>query len=235
MRELVDASKLSSDPTTFIQQLSSQHNVRVDVFDIPVFIQRGSALRIIGITQAFEVFLDRMIEAHPRLGNRDGRKNSETVLDFILRKLSLPQEVGTTFTNSVDYRLYSYYRTLRNAVAHQNNKSAGSNPGSSIKELQTATSADLRYGRFVAPNNAQGLTFDDYVLFSRAAKATAAELCRISGPSDAEIGEWLDIHRDRSGNLERQANNVRTLLRFHFALDDAHAESFVVNLRLTGQ
>jgi hypothetical protein len=33
MREFIDASKLALNSTTFIQQLSAKHNLRVDVFD----------------------------------------------------------------------------------------------------------------------------------------------------------------------------------------------------------
>jgi hypothetical protein len=89
--------------------------------------------------------------------------------------------------------------------------------------------------RLAAPNGVQGLTFDDYVLFSRAAKSVAAQLCQISGLSEPEIMEWLEKQRDRSGSVRRQANNVRTQLRIVFGLDPESAEKFVVNLGLAGQ
>jgi hypothetical protein len=107
MREFIAASKLASNPTAFIQQLSGKHGIQVDEFDITLFVQRGAALRIIGVTQAFEGFLDKMIQGHPRVQNKKGRKDGETLLDFIIRKLALPADVAAAFTDALDYKLYS--------------------------------------------------------------------------------------------------------------------------------
>ncbi len=232
MREFIGASKLSANPTTFIQELSSKHGIRVDVFDTALFARRGSALRIIGITQAFEGFLDKMIESHPRIGNRDGRRDDEPLLNFVVRKLVVPKHVATSFTDGLDYKLYSYYRLLRNSIAHHTQPTAAS---ASLIELQRATRTDIRYVRLAAPNSAHGMNFDDYVLFSRATKSVAAQLCQISGLSEPEITDWLETQRDRSGSIERQANNVRTQLRIAFGLDLQSAEPFVVKIGLSGQ
>jgi hypothetical protein len=232
MREFIAASTLSANPTTFIQTLSSKHGIRVDVFDTAFFMRRGSALRIIGITQAFEGFLDRMIENHPRIGNRDGRRGDETLLNFVVRKLDVPKHVAASFTYGLDYKLYSYFPLLRKGIAHPTHPTAAS---ASLIELQNATAADTRYVRLAAPNSAHGLNFDDYVLFSRASKSVAAQLCQISGLSEPEIMDWLEKQRDRSGSIERQVNNVRTNLRIAFGLDLQSAEPFVVNLGLSGQ
>src|SRR5580704_16473117 len=72
MREFIAASELSSSPATFIQQLSAKHGIRVDAFDMALFVRRSSALRIIGVAQAFEAFLDKFIEGHPRIVSKDG-------------------------------------------------------------------------------------------------------------------------------------------------------------------
>jgi hypothetical protein len=235
MREFISASRQSSSPTTFIQKLSGKHGVRVDVFDIGLFVRRGSALRIIGVTQAFEGFLEKFLESHPRIQNRKGRQDDETLLNFVVRKLGLSSVVAAAFTDAFDYRLYTYYRQLRNGIAHQTQQPQTSAAVPSLQALQKDTANDARYIRLSAPNTADHLTFDDYVLFSRAAKAIAARLCEISGLSEPEIMEWLEMHRDRSGSIKRQANNVRTLLRVAFGLDPGSAEKFVINLNLVGQ
>jgi hypothetical protein len=235
MREFIAASELSSSPTTFIQQLSAKLGIRVDAFDMALFVRRSSALRIIGVAQAFEAFLDRFIEGHPRIVSKDGRKDDETLLTFVVRKLALPKDVRIAVINSLDYKLYDYYRQIRNGVVHQVRQIQPATQLASLHELQGPSAADPRYARLVAPNSAQGLTFDDYVLFSRAAKSIAAQLSQISGPSGAEIIDWIERHRDKSGSLARQANNVRTLLRVAFGLNPESADEFVIHLKLMGQ
>jgi len=235
MREFIAASKRFSSSTAFVQQLSQQHGIRVDVFDIGLFVRRGAALRIIGVTQAFEGFIDRYIESHPRIQDKEGRKKGELLLNFVVRKMGSPKSTVDSLTDSLDYKLYSYYRQLRNGIAHQTTATQSATALSLLHPLQTETHNDPRYVRLAAPNDPQGLTFDDYVLFSRAAKAVAANLCQIGGLSEQEIVEWLETKRDRSGSLIRQANHVRTLLRIAFGLDRQAAETFADRMNLTGQ
>lgn len=235
MREFIEASKLAPNSTTFIQQLSAKHNVRVDVFDTALFVRRGAALRIIGVTQSFEGFLEAFIETHPRIQDKEGRKRGEPLLDFIVRKIGVPRDTADRFTDGLDYKLYGYYRQLRNGIVHQAMPTQVATASFVLSPLQTATHDDPRYVRLKAPNDPGALTFDDYVLFSRAAKAVAAQLCQIGGLSEEEIIEWLEAKRDRSGLPSRQANNVRTLLRIACGLDRQDAEVFVTKMKLTGQ
>jgi hypothetical protein len=156
-------------------------------------------------------------------------------LSFFVRKLALPKDVGIPFFDSLDYKLYNYYRELRNGIAHQVRPIQSAAELVSLHELRERTAADPRYTRYAAPNSVQKLTFDDYVLFSRATKFIAAQLSQIGGPSRTEIMDWIEKRRDKSGSLARQANNVRTLLRVEFGLNPESADEFVINLKLMGQ
>ena len=234
MREFIDASKLFNSPTDFIRQLSLKHGIHVDVFDLALFVQRGSALRIIGVTQAFETFLDRFIEGHPRIQTREGRRNDEALLSFVVRKLALTNNVTSEFTGALDYKLYNYYRQLRNGIAHEKLQNQRAANLGLLRELRIESVADSRYTRLAAPNSAQALTFDDYVLFTRATKSIGAKLCQIGALSDSEIVDWLEKHRDRNGSNTRRANYVRTQLRIAFGLDPVSAEKFVILLNGAG-
>ena len=224
MREFIALSKNFSDSTDFIKKLSQKHGVRVDVFDLDRFVQHGAALRLIGVTQAFEVFLSTFIEEHPRIGSRKDRKNGETLLDFIVRKLGLPTEVRRDFKNGLEYRLYNYYRLMRNDVAHETLEDlaeAAPNPVDSTEmELRGASSFTSEYARLSAPNRLSALTFDDYVLFTRAAKNLAAQLCQAAAFTESEIIQWLETNRSRNGSVKRQANSMKTSLRISLGLDE---------------
>jgi hypothetical protein len=114
------------------------------------------------------------------------------LLNFVVRKLDVPKDATASLTDGLDYKLYSYYRLLRNGIAHHTQQAQPATASASLIELQRDTGTDTRYVRLAAPNSAQGLTFDDYVLFSRATKSVAAQLCQISGLSEPEIMEWLE-------------------------------------------
>ncbi|MBA3916264.1 MAG: hypothetical protein H0X25_20945, partial [Acidobacteriales bacterium] len=145
MREFIEASKLAPNSSTFIQQLSAKHNVRVDVFDAVLFVRRGSALRIIGVTQAFEGFVDAFIETHPRIRSRESRKKGEPLLDFVVRKMAVPRGTADAFRDGLDYKLYSYYRQLRNGIAHHGTPTQSAKASSVLVLLQTALHNDPRY------------------------------------------------------------------------------------------
>jgi hypothetical protein len=225
MREFVEISRGFGSPTAFVQELSRKHGIRVDVFDLDRFIRQAAALRLIGVTQAFEVFLDTLIEDHPRIRSREGRNTGETLLDFVIRKLDLSTEVRRDLKKSLDYRLYSYYRRVRNDVAHQAPKATalrGSNP--TLEELRAASAYNNDYAHLAAPNGVRHLTFDDYVLFTRAAKNLAAQLCQAGTLTEPEIIEWLTKHRSKRGSIRRQENSMKTLLRISFGVDHQLAE-----------
>jgi hypothetical protein len=225
MREFVEISQGFGSPTAFIQELSRKHGIRVDVFDLDRFVRQAAALRLIGVTQAFEVFLNSFIEDHPRIRSREGRDTGEPLLDFVIRKLDLSTEVRRDLKKGLDYSLYSYYRQIRNDVAHQALKDTallGFNR--KLEELRAASASNNEYAYLAAPNDIHRLTFDDYVLFTRAAKNLAAQLCQAGALTEPEIIEWLTKHRSKRGSVRRQENSMKTLLRISFCIDDQLAE-----------
>lgn len=233
IREFVAASVKFTDIPQFIRHVSKAHGVRVDVTDLTEFIRRASALRLIGVTQSVEAFLRDYVTEHPRIGNGEGRKHGETYLDFVVRKLALPNEVKQVFITSLDYRLYNYYRQIRNSVAHR--AVQRSTTANVMAQLQADTKADPRYSRLAAPNPVDALSFDDYVLFTRSAKHLAANLSEIGAFTETEMFEWLEKRRSRQGTRERQANAIRTQLRAVFGIGPQAAEFYAQRIIEPGQ
>ncbi len=208
--------------------MSQKHGIRVDVFDLDHFVQHAAALRLIGVTQAFEVFLSSFIEDHPRLGSRKDRRKGETLLDFVLRKLGLTAEVRRSLKNGLEYQLYKYYRLTRNDIAHEALvEAAPTGPSQSLTELRAASSSHSEYARLSAPNDLPKLTFDDYVLFTRSVKNLAAQLCQAGAFTDSEIVDWLETHRSKKGSIQRQRNAMKTSLRIFFGIDGDYADPII--------
>lgn len=236
IREFIGLSKSFSDPSNFIQALSQKHGIRVDVFDLDRFVQHAAALRLIGVTQAFEVFLSSFIEDHPRVGSRKDRQKGETLLDFVVRKLGLTAEVRRSLKTGLEYRLYNYYRLTRNDIAHEAlEQAAPTGPSQSLPELRAASSSNSEYARLSAPNELPKLTFDDYVLFTRSVKNLAAQLCQAGAFTDSEIIDWLEAHRSRKGSIQRQKNAIKTSLRIFFGIDGDYADQIARLIMGVGQ
>jgi hypothetical protein len=235
MREFVGLSQGFANSTAFIQELSRKHGIRVDVFDLDGFIRHAAALRLIGVTQTFEVFLDSFIEAHPRIRSREGRKPRELLLDFVIRKLDLSTEVRLDLKKSIDYSIYSYYRQIRNDIAHKALKDTAL-PGSNrkLEELRAACVSNEKYAQLAAPNDIRCLTFDDYVLFTRITKNLAAQLCQAGALTESELIDWLRERRIKRGSVQRQENSMKTLLRISFGIDLEVAEKLAKRIMDSG-
>jgi len=231
VREFVATCRTTEDTAATIQRLSQKHGIRVDSVDLGQFSRRSVGLSLMAVTQAFDVFLDGFIEEHPRVQSREGRDRGETILDLVIRKLALKSAVKQDLKRSLDYRLYNYYRLLRNEVAHASApKTELCDPASTtgeLSDLRADSISFLDYARLKAPNHAASLSFDDYVLFTRAAKRLASRLCHVGVFTDDEIVSWLERHRARKGSRQRQENAIKTALRIAFGMSPGDAAPFI--------
>lgn len=227
VREFLRQCAASEDPHEVIKHLSRQHGIRVDAVDVARFRRQCVGLQLVGVTQAFEAFLDAFFREHPRLGSRDGRQNSETLLDFLLRRLKQTQHVKA----SLEYRLYNYYRLLRNDLAHSSVESADAaradSSSKALDGLRIECGASEGYKTLKAPNSTFNVCFDDYVLFTRAAKRLARTVCDLGELNDEEILDWLRANETRQGNTGRRRNAMTTLLRITFGMTPSEAAPFV--------
>ena len=233
IREFLWQCSVSENLQVAIQGLSRKHGIRVDAVDVARFRCQSVGLQLIGVTQAFETFLDSYLREHPRLGSRNGREDSETLLNFVIRRL-----VSTSKTQelkqALDYRLYDYYRLLRNELAH-----SGVEPedigrsalrSKALNSLRVECSGSEEYKALKAPNAASDVSFDDYVLFSRVAKRLARALGDLGQLRDEEILHWLRRNQTRQGTTTRRRNAMITLLRITFGMTAGEAGPFADKL-----
>jgi hypothetical protein len=231
VREFLRQCDISERPSRTVQDLSRKHGIRVDAVDVARFRCQSVGLQLIGVTQVFETFLDSFLREHPRLGSRDGRKDSETVLDFVIRRLEPASMKRQQLKDSLDYRLYDYYRLLRNDLAHSGvgleEVGHSGSRGKLLDGLRTECAGCDEYRALKAPNPPASVSFDDYVLFTRVAKRLARALCVLGQLSDEEILDWLRRNRTRQGTANRQRNAMTTLLRITFGTTPSEATPFV--------
>jgi len=229
IREFVWQCANSENVQAAIGGLSRKHGVRVDAVDVARFRCQSVGLQLIGVTQAFETFLDLYLREHPRLGSRNGREDSETLLDFVIRRVG-PAIKRKELKQGLDYRLYDYYRLLRNDLAHSGvepeDMGRSASRRKTLDSLRAECSASEEYKALKAPNGASDVSFDDYVLFSRVAKRIARALGDLGQLSDEEILHWLRGNQSRQGNATRRRNAMVTLLRITFGMTPVEAGPF---------
>lgn len=232
VREFLHNCKNAADPASIIQRLSRIHGIRVDSVDLERFAQCNTELQLVAVTQAFEVFLNDYIGEHPRLGSRESRDHQETLLDFIVRRLKIAPGASRALRQSLEYRVYNYYRVLRNTVAHgaRSGAAVASAKNRGLDQLKRDCESCSEYQRLDAPNSETLLSFDDYVLFTRASKRLALHLCELGSFSHEELLNWARGHYRRRGSIERRANAIKTGLRSEFGVSYEKADPIVQSL-----
>lgn len=232
VREFLQSCNDATDPTITIQRLSRIHGIRVDSVDLQRFARRNTELQLVAVTQAFEMFLNDYVGEHPRLTSREGREGQETLLEFIVRKLKIAPDDSQTLTQSLEYRVYNYYRALRNSVAHGTRSgAAASHPNNrGLDQLKRDCKGCSEYQRLDAPNPETLLSFDDYVLFTRASKRLASQLCEVGSFSDDELLSWARCRYQRRGSTERRVNAMKARLQSEFGIDHEKATPIVQSL-----
>lgn len=222
-RDLVERASASSDPNAFIEERSRHHGVRVNRVDIPGLQAHALRMHITTVHQSLEEFLNGLCAEHPQGEQWDIKKRKGALLTRIADALN--------FKETLSFDLCQYYRVIRNAVAHPAaRKELGSADKSDALRQRVGQHATLK--ALVAPNAYDKVTFDDFVLFSRAAKLLAMELCLAARPSDAELNEEAVANTSKQeGRLRknpvRLANARSGYLRTKYSLSKSEADTII--------
>ncbi|WP_395443933.1 hypothetical protein [Caulobacter sp. UC70_42] len=204
------------------------HGVSTRYVDFQRLEPRTVQLLLVGVFQQVEAFLEEIREEQKLFGRTlPDKRDGETVFDYALR--SLP---GGTLANQqrlgkerID--LLDYYRLVRNAFAHSGDEQRLARAFADVEVHQALV--EKEYG-LKAPNTAEALTHDDYLLATRLTKYLATDICRIAGPNGApEIigmmvnGEFNDdpiaVIAKRRTNEPRARKAISLWLYSHFVYD----------------
>lgn len=186
---------------------------------------RLASLHIVAVQQWVEWFLDEFKREHPRL-TRD-KNDGEDPLTFILSAFNITRNA----VGQVECEILEYYRLVRNHLLH--------NPTAAQRKVHERQGAKIRtrlpssrFAKLSAPNPIEALRFDDFVLFTWAAKHFARNLCRHSTPSVDDMflalagdASLLKSLRGVKQNADRLEQKLAAYLRTRFALVTT-AESF---------
>jgi hypothetical protein len=209
-----------------IQALASEHGVRVNTVAMDEVRRRCARLELLAVYQQAEHFFRLFRKTHPR-SVEFRRDSDEDVLSATLDSFG----VKASQVGQLEHDVFQYYRIARNLMMHD--------PEGDQRKTHKRTQEALRkslegsaYAKLDAPNLVDNLCFDDFILFSRALKQLAANLCEATSPTDTELvkvalsDDGLSSKlRFLGGNPGRQANAVASYLRERYSIPSTRAEA----------
>lgn len=207
-----------------VEDLADRHNVCVHPIDFIDFRCRCTRLQILAVYQQIEYFLESFRKTHPRQVNYPDKSN----VDRLTRTLSA-FKVASKSVGQLEVDLFQYYRLIRNLIMHDPEGYQRKTPKRNCEDLR-AQVMNSPYNTLDAPNTIEELCFDDFVLFTRAGKQLAGNLCEATSPTDNELVTYAskDLFlmkkiRSLSKKRERCINLVACFFRERFSIPDARS------------
>jgi len=193
-------SEHKSGGTARTGALASQYNIRVQGIDWALLNPRVAGLQITAVCQYLEWFLDEFRSEVPH--READRKRGESLLDYTLRLYGLRSSVVGQF----ECDLVAYYSGVRNHMAHALRDDQKKSAQTVAQRLRAQCGA-TQYSKLGAPNTVDALTFDDFVLVSRALKNLGRGICANITLSDADVRQAILGDQAFVARLRRRKEN----------------------------
>lgn len=185
-RHLTEAA--GSDTAThraFVADQATHHKVNTRHLDFSTFETRTIQLLLVGIFQQVEAFADGLEGERALMGVRwRGRPDGMSKLHHLMREVDEGFAANNKQVGDELYPVLDYYRLMRNSLVHgRAERDELEKLCSEVQIFRDVIRAD--YG-LEAPNHYDHLTYDDFLLASRATRVLAIGLCRLSAPRSAQ-------------------------------------------------
>jgi len=187
VRQLVDNALKSGSPVTHIQELSRKFGVRVDDIDVASLSVHVCQLYLVTVHQQFERFLADLSNEYGT-AKLWSKTSKESWLTSVLRNIGPDVDTAKSRVGELPVLIVEYYRGVRNKFAHHDFDAARFSR--TLPRIRMATPAS-KYAKLSAPNTYNEVTFDDFILFSRAVKDSAVGISKLCQPTPAEIAQML--------------------------------------------
>lgn len=181
IRELIRAHDEGGDTAT--NEAARRHGIRVHDMQAHLLRAHWARLQVIATAHYLEFFLD----SFRRELKRDVRSRTDKE-DLVTYTLAVYQ-VKKVDIGELQVDLLDYYRTMRNQFVHDPAADDPKRQSGQAEVLRARVKEDLLYSRLDAPNSPSKVSFDDFVIFTRAVKDFAKSLCALAQPSNEEIAK----------------------------------------------
>jgi hypothetical protein len=230
-RDLIERASAAPDQHAFVGALSQHHGIRVNRLDVPAIRPHVARMYILTVYQCLEDFLLGMREEHPQGRHWDMDDKADRAKED--RATKLARAVG--FKHTLAFDVCQYYRAIRNATMHPSARENLRANNDTVSALRKQVAQEESFRTLDAPNSYDAISFDDFVLFTRSAKALAEELCDATRPTDDELASTVQAMTvELAGKFrkdpERLANARSGFLQTTYSLPKAEADRIVAGL-----
>lgn len=211
------------------QIIASRFGVRVNDVRPQTALSRIREYYIVTVFQVFEDFLNQMHTYLKSYGQYNEVKDqSDSLVKHIHKNLvGMQRKSDTSFLN---YLICDYYRLIRNLCAHADNPQKVQAAYQLLVERKNEIAAT--YPNLQAPHDFEHIDFDDFILYSRAAK-NLAELYVESIRYDIEkFIDKYDLERFRvyRNNPKRLRAKLSFALKVNYGIKPDDVEIMVEKL-----
>jgi len=223
VRDFLENSKSTASLSEYITARSLVYNINTNHVNADILSNRLALQYIVSVQQYAEYFLYEFRKEYEILFNYNielGDSN-DSLLDKIIDKLPGSKEELIENCGEINFKLISYYRSIRNKYCHYYKIS-----DRSIEELfdnlkpfipQINDSFSLND----APNEYNKINFNDFMLFTRALKYFAHGICSYINPSEEVFIQHLNAIKFKhkiKNNKARYQEAIRTYLRSNYGI-----------------
>lgn len=208
-----------------VNELARMHNVCVNYIDFNDLQSRCARLQILAVYQQIEYFLVSFRKTHPRKVEYSNQSNGDRLSRTLSSFNITSREVG-----QLEVDIFQYYRLTRNLIMHDPEGDQRKTHKRKCKDLQKQV-LKSSFKNLSAPNLIEKLCFDDFVLFTRAGKQLAANLCEATSPTDDELVTYAQDNvtlnkkiKALSNNRKRCINLVACFFRERFSVSEERSK-----------
>jgi hypothetical protein len=232
IRDFIRQANQTGDFDSFLQTKSNQHNIRVNTIDQAVYRARISHSYILSVYQTAELFIHQFRDEHIDLYNNTWTLDDtkDNLLIKTIRKISAVNP-ATTHIGAHRLSIFNYYRIVRNKYSHDRiSETRVDQEFQNINQFRTQIQAD--YTGLTAPNDFDNISFDDFILFSRAIKDIAYGLNYLVTPTNEQLRDYYirkELFKELNENPSRKANALKGHMLSNFGIENDQA-NIIINL-----
>jgi hypothetical protein len=224
VRDFIAKSQKSKNFDTYLQEKSVEHEIKVDTIDLDLYQTRIAHSYIISVYQSFELFLRTFKDEYCELYDVNWTlpDNKENLLLKIISKVSSLTKAKDEIGES-NIELFDYYRIIRNKYVHEH-ISQGKIEKAHKEITKQKTNLSSLYPKLNAPNKFTEISFDDFIIFTRAVKTISKGLCKLIKPKSEQIFADFYIrekmYKSFNDKPERKIGAITNDLKFRFGITE---------------
>lgn len=225
VRNFMEKANEHSSIQEYITEQSKKYNIRTNDVEVDILMNRLSLQYIASVQQYAELFFYKFKTEYEELYDHkmEFGDSNDTFLEKLLTKLPYNKEVLLSEVGQIHYDIIKYYKKVRNKYSHYFQISDDSLQSDFQNLIIKKDEINEKYDLFDAPNDYENLCFNDFILFTRALKYFANNLCDFIKPSDDIIINHLKRKNFKLNLLhkeERYKNALKSYLLQEYGIND---------------